>query len=88
MENLKENVSLYKVMFTAYKDVVTVHQLAEMLGIGITLAYKLVKQKTIQSIKVGREYKIPKSNIISYLTNQSRFYAILYLLQKINSKLI
>lgn len=73
MENLKENVSLYKVMFTAYKDVVTVHQLAEMLGIGITLAYKLVKQKTIQSIKVGREYKIPKSNVISYLTNQSRF---------------
>ncbi len=73
MENLKENVNLYKVMFTAYKDVVTVHQLAEMLGIGITLAYKLVKQKTIQSIKVGREYKIPKSNVISYLTNQSRF---------------
>ena len=62
-----ENTDLNKVMFTAYKDVVTVKQLAEMLGIGITLAYRLVKQKTIQSIKVGREYKIPKHCVINYL---------------------
>ena len=62
-----EDTNLNKLMFTAYKDVVTVKQLAEMLGIGITLAYKLVKQKTIQSIKVGREYKIPKHCVINYL---------------------
>lgn len=62
-----ENTDLNKVMFTTYKDVVTVKQLAEMLAIGITLAYKLVKQKTIQSIKVGREYKIPKHCVINYL---------------------
>lgn len=66
-----ENTDLNKVMFTAYKDVVTVKQLAEMLGIGITLAYKLVKQKTIQSIKVGREYKIPKHCVINYLEKKS-----------------
>lgn len=59
-----ENTDLNKVMFTAYKDVVTVKQLAEMLGIGITLAYRLVKQNTIKSIKVGREYKIPKHCVI------------------------
>lgn len=62
-----ENTDLNKVMFTTYKDVVTVKQLAEMLGIGITLAYRLVKQRTIQSIKVGREYKIPKHCVINYL---------------------
>ena len=66
-----ENTDLNKVMFTAYKDVVTVKQLAEMLGIGITLAYRLVKQKTIQSIKVGREYKIPKHWVINYLEKKS-----------------
>ena len=60
-----ENTDLNKVMFTDYKDIVTVPQLAEMLGIGITLAYRLVKQNTIKSIKVGRQYKIPKQNIIS-----------------------
>ena len=47
MKDLKQN---YSTMFTAYKDVVNVNQLAEMLGIGITLAYRLVKQNTIKSI--------------------------------------
>lgn len=68
MKNSNEN---YTTMFTSYKDVVNVEQLAEMLGIGITLAYRLVKQNTIKSIKVGRQYKIPKQNIIAYLLNQS-----------------
>ena len=47
-----------------------IFQLKEMLGIGINLAYKLVRNKTIPSLKVGREYKIPKGNIIYYLTKQ------------------
>ncbi len=67
MENVKED---YFMMFTAYPDVVNVSQLKDMLGIGITLAYRLVKNKTIPALKVGREYKIPKKNIIMYLTNQ------------------
>lgn len=60
-------MDLEKVMFSNYKDVVTVEQLAEMLDIGLTLAYRLVRQKTIKSIKVGREYKIPKQFVINYL---------------------
>ena len=43
-------MDLEKVMFSNYKDVVTVEQLAEMLDIGLTLAYRLVRQKTIKSI--------------------------------------
>ena len=69
MENLKTNYP----MFATYNDVVNVEQLAEMLGIGITLAYRLVKQNTIQSIKIGRQYKIPKINVIAYLVNQNKF---------------
>ena len=56
-------------MFKTYNDVVTVKQLAEMLDIGKSLAYKLVKQNTIQSKKIGRQYKIPKNNVINYLNN-------------------
>ncbi len=62
---------LEKIMFSNCKDVVTVEQLAEMLDIGLTLAYRLVRQKTIKSIKVGREYKIPKQFIINYLTEKN-----------------
>lgn len=68
MGNIKEN---YELMFTAYPDIVNIIQLKEMLGIGINLAYKLVRVKTIPSLKVGREYKISKRNIIYYLTNQN-----------------
>jgi excisionase family DNA binding protein len=68
MGNIKEN---YELMFTTYPDLVNIMQLKDMLGIGVNLAYKLVRNKIIPSIKVGREYKIPKRNIISYLTNQN-----------------
>lgn len=64
-------MDLEKTMFSNYKDIVTVEQLSEMLDIGLTLAYRLVRQKTIKSIKVGREYKIPKQFIINYLTEKN-----------------
>lgn len=59
MGNIKE---IYELMFTAYPDIVNIIQLKEMLGIGINLAYRLVRNKTIPSLKVGREYKILKIN--------------------------
>lgn len=68
MGNIKEN---YDLMFTAYPDIVNIVQLKEMLEIGVNLAYRLVRNQTIPSLKVGREYKIPKRNIIYYLTNQN-----------------
>lgn len=67
MESIKEN---YQMMFTSYPDVVNISQLKDMLGIGITLAYRLVRANNIKALKIGREYKIPKANVISYLTNQ------------------
>lgn len=68
MGTIKEN---YQMMFTAYPDLVNIIQLKEMLGIGVNLAYRLVRNNTIPSLKVGREYKIPKRNVIAYLTNQN-----------------
>lgn len=61
----------YTFMFTSYPDVVNIEQLKEMLGIGITLAYRLVREQKIRAFKVGREYKIPKANIIRYLIEQN-----------------
>lgn len=58
----------YALMFTNYPDIVNIGQLKQMLGIGVTLAYKLVRDNTIPAKKIGREYKIPKANIIEYLT--------------------
>lgn len=66
LNNIKEN---YQIMFTSYPDLVNIIQLKDMLGIGINLAYKLIRNKSILAFKIGREYKIPKINIINYLMN-------------------
>ena len=65
MGTIKEN---YQMMFTTYPDLVNIQELKQMLGIGVNLTYRLVRTNTIPSIKVGREYKIPKRNVIAYLT--------------------
>ena len=55
-------------MFVEYQDVVGVDELCLMLnGISRKLAYKLLKKGEIESIKIGREYKIPKIKVIEYL---------------------
>lgn len=66
--NLNKN---YKIMFKKYPDVVDIEQMRKMLGgISSNLAYKLIKEEKIKCIKVGRQYKIPKNNIINYITNE------------------
>lgn len=64
-ENKKENQEL----FTNYPDVLSVAQLMDLLQIGRLLAYKLIEEKKIKAIKIGREYKILKNSIIELINN-------------------
>lgn len=58
-------------MFKKYPDVVEVEQLREMLGgISRKLAYKLLAEKEIHSVRIGRTYKIPKACVIDYLLDE------------------
>lgn len=62
----------YNSMFSNYPDLVNFAQMREMLGgIGSTLAYKLLRERTIKAVKVGRAYRIPKNSIIRYLINNN-----------------
>lgn len=54
-------------MFSNYPDVVSIEQLQEMLDVGRNTAYKLVNEKKIKSINIGRVHKIPKVYIIEYI---------------------
>ena len=54
-------------MLNKYPDVLTVEQLAEVLQIGKNSAYKLVNNRIIGHIKIGRKTLIPKSCVIDYL---------------------
>ena len=59
-------------MFSNYPDVVDVSGLQSMLGgIGKQTAYELVLKGTIKAIKIGKLYRIPKINVIAFLTKNT-----------------
>ena len=58
-------------MFMEYPDVVEVDDLRKMLGgISKKLAYRLLTEEEIRSVRVGRAYKIPKLCVIEYLLGE------------------
>lgn len=68
MADMKET---YTFMFTDYPDIVNLTQMRKMLGgISNSLAYRMLREKKIKSKKVGREYKIPKVNVIKYVMTE------------------
>jgi len=58
---------LSDIMFKDFPDCVGVEQLGQMLGIKRTKTYELLRDGTIKSIKIGKDYKITKYNVIAYL---------------------
>lgn len=56
-------------MFLNYPDVISVEELQEMLHIGRNSAYKLLKEGKIKSIKIGKQYRIPKNFVIQYINS-------------------
>ncbi len=62
----------YAKMLKDYPELIRIEQLCEALGgISTKTGYKLLKEKRIASLKIGREYRITKSNLIDYLMKQS-----------------
>ena len=47
--------------------VLKVGQLAAVLGVGINSAYEMVRSEKIRSVRIGRQYKIPKKALEDYL---------------------
>lgn len=55
-------------LFSSYPDIVDIECFCTMLNISKNTAYSMVKSRTVESVKVGRKYMIPKANIIDYLS--------------------
>ena len=54
-------------IFVNFKDVVNIKDLQKMLGIGRSLAYKLLKENKIEHIRVNNRIYIPKQSVINFL---------------------
>ena len=61
----------YMAMCKTYPEVGSVQHLQEMLGICRKHAYQLVQQNKIRSVRVGRNYRIPKLCVVEYLIGRA-----------------
>lgn len=57
-------------MFELYDDILTITDVAEILKIGNTQAYKIVRSGQLKGYKEGKDWKIPKSCLIEYITRK------------------
>ena len=61
-------------IFQNYSDIVSTKEVREMLGIGKTTLFKLIKDNEISSIRIGingRTHHILKSSVIDYINRNT-----------------
>jgi excisionase family DNA binding protein len=58
---------LNKAVFKKYPDVLDVKLVSKLLGVSTKTVYKLIKDGAILSLKVGREYRVPKAAVMRYI---------------------
>ena len=64
----KKKRSEYMKLFKAYPELLCIEQLCEILGgISTKTGYKLLRDGKISSMKVGREYRVTKVDLVNYL---------------------
>ncbi len=51
----------------AYPDALTVKEVAEILRVSTKTVYKLIKENEIPAVKVGREQRVAKAQLITFL---------------------
>jgi excisionase family DNA binding protein len=61
----------YRTMLRQYPDVLNVKQLADILSVSTKTCYKLLQNGQIESIQIGRSYRIPKTKAFKYLLELS-----------------
>lgn len=59
-------------IFDSYPDVLDVEDLMKALHISKSVAYQLLREKQINSIRIGRIYKIPKIYLLNFIEKSTQ----------------
>ena len=54
-----------------YAELITIDELCELLMIGRTTAYGLLRSKEINAFKIGKVWKISKASVEKYVKERS-----------------
>ena len=70
MSSEKKRRNEYMKMLKKYPDVLRIEEMCEALGgVSTKTGYKMIKEKKINSIKVGREYRVSKVDLVDFFMN-------------------
>jgi len=58
---------MYKTVLQNCPEILSITDVSKILGVSDKTVYKLVKNGSIASTKVGRSHRIAKPNLLSYL---------------------
>ena len=58
---------IYRSVFREYPDVLDAKQVSAILGVSTKTVYRLLRDGSIMSLKVGREFRVPKVNVMKYV---------------------
>jgi excisionase family DNA binding protein len=65
--NKREITTTNYVPFENFPDLMTVYDMQNALGVGRNVAYRLIRDGSIQSIKIGRSVRVPKAFLIDFV---------------------
>ncbi len=67
MANALSSKDAYNVMLKDYPDVMNIEQMSRILGVSTKTGYRLLRDGAIISLRIGRNYRIPKAHVITFL---------------------
>lgn len=59
-------------MFESYDDILSIREVSEILKIGSTQTYHLVRTGMLKAYKEGKDWKIPKESLVVYIKEQTK----------------
>ena len=62
--NFKE---IYQTVLKDYPEIMSVEDISAALDVSTKTVYKMLRKGTIQNMKVGRSYRVPKVHLLSFL---------------------
>ena len=57
---------VYRIVLKEYPDVLNVKQVSAILGVSTKTVYRLLRDGSLATLKVGREFRVPKVAVMKY----------------------
>lgn len=57
-------------MLESYETILLPEECAEILRIGMSEVYRMLKNKVLVGYKVGKTWRIPKANLVAYIMSK------------------